>query len=123
MGNRLVKTPDTAHIVELSKNGYGDASVSSLNEIKCAFFQSYSKQDGANVDLTQSDAYAYLEVSNAFIKSKGYQLQGYYFRIEAFGKEQWYIITNVEVAQRKLLTNEVNNVLVNLQVTVPPIGV
>lgn len=120
MSNRLVKTPDTAYIVDTSSNGYGDATLSSENQIACAFFQQFSREDATNQELTQSDAYAYLDISNAFIKGMGYQLQGLYFKINVFGKEQWYIITTVEVAQRKLLTNEVNNVLVNLQVTVPP---
>lgn len=121
MSNRKVKTPDTAYIVALKKNGYGDASIKSENEIACAFFQSFTQEDGTNQEFTQSDAYAYLDVDNAFIKSKAYQLQGMYFRINAFGKDQWYIITTVEVAQRKLLTNEVNNVQVRLQVTTSPV--
>lgn len=122
MPNRLVKTPDTAYIVALKHNGYGDASISSQSEIACAFFQSFNNLESANVELTQSDAYAYLDVNNSFIKNLGYKLQGLYFKKEQFGTDQWYIITTVEVAQRKLLTNEVNNVLINLQVTVPPIG-
>ncbi len=122
MSNRAVKTPDTAYIVKLSKNGYGDASVSSENEIKCAFFQGFSQENATNQELTQSDAYAYLDVDNAFIKDKGYQLQGMYFKTAPFGADRWYIITSVEVAQRKLLTNEVNNVLVQLQVVAKPVG-
>lgn len=122
MPNRLVKTPDTAYIASLSKNGYGDASVLGENEIACAFFDQFSQEQGANQELTQSDAYAYLDVNNAFIKSLGYQLQGLYFKTNVFGVDRWYIITTVEVAQRKLLTNEVNNVMVNLQVAANPTG-
>jgi hypothetical protein len=122
MSNRLVKTPDTAYIASLTKNGYGDESVDSLNEIKCAFFQQFSQEQPDNEELTQSDAYAYLDISNEFIKGLGYQLQGLYFKISLFGADQWYIITTVQVAQRKLLTNEVNNVLVNLQVVAAPAG-
>lgn len=122
MGNRLVKTPDTAYIASLSKDGYGDVSVSALNEVKCAFFDQFNQQQAANQELTQSDAYAYLDVNNAFIKGLGYKLQGLYFKTNVFGNDQWYIITTVQVAQRKLLTNEVNNVLVNLQVVAEPLG-
>lgn len=122
MGNRLVKTPDTCFITALSKNGYGDVTVTGENEVACAFFDSFSQETGSNQELTQSDAYAYLEVDNAFIKSLGYQLQGLYFKTNVFGIDRWYIITTVEVAQRKLLTNQVNNVLVNLQVAANPTG-
>jgi hypothetical protein len=122
MPNRLVKTPDTAYIVALNKNGYGDASVSTENEIACAFFDSSSQEQATNQELTQSDAYAYLDTNNAFIKGLGYALQGLYFKTNVFGVDHWYIITTVEVAQRKLLTNEVNNVLVNLQVVTEPTG-
>ena len=122
MSNRLVKTPDTAYIASLSKNGYGDVSVLDENEIKCAFFDQFNQQQAANQELTQSDAYAYLDVNNAYIKNLGYKLQGLYFKTNVFGVDQWYIITTVQVAQRKLLTNEVNNVLVNLQVASKPTG-
>lgn len=122
MSNVKVKTPDTAFIVALTKNGYGDATVNSLNEIKCAFFQQFNTDQATNQELTQSDAYAYLDIDNAFIKGLGYQLQGLYFKTAPFGVDQWYIITTVEVAQRKLLTNEVNNVLINLQVAAKPTG-
>ena len=120
MSNRLIKTPDTAHIATLARNGYGDASVSELHEIKCAFFQQFSQEQSANEEVTQSDAYAYLDVNNSFIQDLGYQLQGLYFKISKFGRERWYIITTVEVAERKLLSNEVNNVLINLQVAAEP---
>lgn len=120
MSNRLVKTPDTAYIIALNRNGYGDASISSVNEIACAFFDQFNQQRTTNQELTQSDAYAYLDKDNAFIKGLGYMLQGLYFKINIFGIDHWYIITTVEVAQRKLLTNEVNNVLITLQVTTIP---
>jgi len=120
MSNVKVKTPDTGYIVSLTKNGYGDASVASLNEIKCAFFQQFSQEQDTNKEITQSDAYAYLDIDNLFIKSLGYKIEGLYFKINSFGVDQWYIITSVNVAVRKLLTNEVNNVLINLQVVAEP---
>lgn len=123
MSNRLVKTPDTAHIATLARNGYGDIDVSALQEVKCGFFQQFNQQNATNQELTQSDAYAYLDVNNAFIKGLGYKLQGKYFKINVFGVDQWYIITTVTVAQRKLLGNEVNNVLVTLQIVAAPEGV
>jgi len=122
MSNRLVKTPDTAYIATLARNGYGDNNVSDLEEVKCGFFQQFNQQNATNQELTQSDAYAYLDVNNAFIKGLGYKLQGKYFKINAFGIDQWYIITTVTVAQRKLLGNEVNNVLVTLQIVATPGG-
>jgi len=122
MSNRPVKTPDIAYITSLTKNGYGDVTITEENEIACAFFDSFSQEQDSNQELTQSDAYAYLDVNNAFIKGLGYMLQGLYFKTNVFGIDHWYIITTVEVAQRKLLTNEVNNVLVNLQVAADPTG-
>jgi len=122
MSNRLVKTPDTAYITSLTKDGYGDVTVTDEHEIACAFFDQFNQQQETNQELTQADAYAYLDVNDAFIKSLGYRLQGLYFKTNVFGIDQWYIITTVEVAQRKLLTNEVNNVLVNLQIAAKPQG-
>lgn len=122
MGNRLVKTPDTAYIASQSKDGYGDVTVLEENEVKCAFFNQFNQQQAANQELTQADAYAYLDIDNTYIKNRGYKLQGLYFKTNVFGNDQWFIITTVEVAQRKLLTNQINNVLVNLQVAAKPTG-
>lgn len=122
MSNVKVKTPDTGYVVALTKNGYGDAEVASENEIACAFFQQFNQQQSTNQELTQSDAYAYLDIDNAFIQGLGFKLQGLYFKTSPFGKDLWFIITTVQVAQRKLLTNEVNNVLITLQVAAKPAG-
>lgn len=119
MSNVKIKTPDTGYIASLTKDGYGDVTISVMNEIACAFFQQFSQEQATNQELTQSDAYAYLDIDNAYIKSLGYKLEGLYFKINPFGADQWYVITSVEVGQRKLLTNEVNNVLINLQIVAP----
>lgn len=118
-----VKTPDTGYLVTLARNGFGDVSVDTENEVKCGFFQQFNQQNATNEELTQSDAYAYIDINNAFAKGLGYELQGLYFKINQFGAtDQWYIITTVEVAQRKLLTNDVNNVMITLQIVAPPTG-
>lgn len=122
MSNVKIKTPDTGYIATLTNDGYGDSSVSALNEIACAFFEQFSQEQTTNVEITQSDAYAYLDIDNSFIKGLGYKLEGLYFKINPFGADQWYIITTVDVGQRKLLTNEVNNVLINLQIAAEPAG-
>lgn len=116
MSNRKVKTPDTGYIASMTPDGYGDVTINNMTEVACAFFQSFNKQHDLNADYTQTNAYAYLDVDNAYIKSLGYKLEGLYFMINSFGVDRWYSIENVNVAQRKLLTNEVNNVLVDLQV-------
>jgi hypothetical protein len=120
MSNRKVKTPDTGYIVALTTDGYGDGAIVSENEIACAFFQHFTQEQVTNVNLTQASAYAYLDVDNVYIQSLGYELEGLYFKIAPFGVDQWYRIEDVDVAVRKLLTNEVNNVLVNLQVVAAP---
>lgn len=122
MSQPLVKTPDICTILSVSKNGYADATATASHEIKCAFFEQFNEQESANQELTQSDAYAYLDVKNDYLIGLGYRLQGLYFMTAPLGIEQWYIITTVEVAQRKLLTNEVNNVLVTLEVAAKPNG-
>lgn len=120
MSNRKVKTPDTGYIVKLTKDGYRDVIGITENEVACAFFQELSQDQATNVDVVQSSAYAYLDVDNDYIKSLGYEIEGLYFKISPFGVERWYRIETVDVAQRKLLTNEVNNVLINLQVVATP---
>lgn len=113
MSAPLVLHPDIGYIATISDDGYGDVTVTALNEIKCTFLQQVGNAHSNNVEIANSTAHVYLDIDNAYILSLGYRLEGYLFRISPFGtpeSESWYKISNVVVGQRKLLGNDVNNV-------------
>ena len=123
MSAPLVKHPDIGYIATIETDGYGDSEVSALNSVKCTFLQQIGASHSNNAELANSSAYVYLDINNVYIRSLGYRLEGYLFKISPFGtpeSESWYKITNVVVGQRKLLTNEVNNVHAYLEKIAKP---
>lgn len=120
-----VKHPDIGYIAAVTEDGYGDTRVSELKEVKCTFLQQVGSSHSNNAEIANSSAHVYLDIDNAFIKGKGYRLEGFLFKISPFGtpeSESWYKITNVMVGQRKLLNNAVNNVHAYLEKVAKPLG-
>lgn len=109
---------DSCQLAEISTDGYGDREVEILTTIPCLFLQSTGNSHSNNVELATSDAHVYLDIENDAVKGRGYRIEGMYLLVNPFGadsEESWYKITRVEVGQRKLLTNEVDNVHAFLQ--------
>ena len=124
MSAPLVNHPDIGYIATTSDDGYGDSKVTALNEIECTFLLQAGTSHTGNVDVANSTAHVYLDIDNEFILSLGYRLEGFLFKISPFGtaeSESWYKISNVQVGQRKLLTNEVNNVHAYLEKIAKPL--
>lgn len=97
----------------MSTDGYGDRTIELLTEVRCLFNKSSAYTHTNNVDSPASDANVYFDIENAVVMDKGYGLEGMYVICNPFGAsddDSWYRISNVEVGQRKLLTNEVDNV-------------
>lgn len=109
----LSSLPDTCRIATVSYDGYGDRTVETLTEVKCLFNKSSAYDHTNNVDSPASDANVYLDTNNGIVMSKGFGLEGMYLNCNPFGAlddDSWYRIVSVEIGQRKLLTNEVDNV-------------
>ena len=119
-----VKHPDIGYIATVTEDGYGDGKVTELNEIACTFLQQVGNSHSNNAEVSNSTAHVYLDIDNAYIKGLGYRLEGFLFRISPFGtpeSESWYKMVNVQVGQRKLLGNEVNNVHAFLEKIAKPL--
>lgn len=109
----MITMRDTARLAQVVSDGYGDKTVEVLTNIACLFLQSTSSIHSPNVDIKESDAHVYLDIEDTVIKGKGYRIEGMYLIIDPLGgtdDDSWYKITRVVVGQRKLLTNEVDNV-------------
>lgn len=119
----MIDLKDTLTLAEVISDGYGDKSVSEVTEIDCLFLQSTSNSHSNNVEVTNSDAHAYLDIENPIVKDRGYRIEGMILKANPFGAdedESWYKITRVVVGQRKLLDNDVDNVHVFLQKVAKP---
>ena len=111
--NRLLNYLDTVRLIQTTQNGWGDNSVSADIEVPALFHEGTSQSQSGYVERIACDAHVYLDPSNEFIQENAFRLEGMYIVANLYGgieSESWYKIFRVVVGQRKLLTNEVNNV-------------
>ena len=111
--NRLLNYQDTVKLVQTTQNGWGDHTVSVVAEIPALFHEGTSQAQSSYVERIACDAHVYLDPENEYIKGCGFRLEGMYLVANLYGgieNESWYKISRVVVGQRKLLTNEINNV-------------
>lgn len=112
---REIKLKDTVKLVETSKaDMYGDRNVVILSEVKALFISGSGYIREANSESETTSAHVYLDKHHPEIKGRGYKgIEGMYIIANPFnveGADSWYRIENVDVGQRKLLANDVNNV-------------
>lgn len=119
----MVVLNDTVKLAEMVSDGYGDETIDVLTEVDALFLQSTGNVHNANTELINSDAHVYLDIENQLLLGRGYRIEGMFLIANPFGNsddESWYKITRVVVGQRKLLTNEVDNVHAYLQKVAKP---
>lgn len=108
---------DTVQLATSTDDGYGDKNVTVLTESKAVFIQRTAVSHDTNADGIVSDATVYLDPTNSVVVANIYRLEGMYIVASPFGDTQnrsWYKITNVTVAQRKLLNNAIDNIYCQL---------
>lgn len=117
---------DTVQLATTTDDGYGDATVTVLTESKAVFIQRTSASHELNTDVVLSDATVYLDPKNSVVTANLYRLEGMYIIANPFGDTQnrsWYKISSVNVAQRKLLNNAIDNIYCQLEKVAGPANV
>lgn len=117
----LISYPDPAQIYTVVPDEYGVKSATLLTDIDTNFTTSVNTQKGTNAEIIIADALAYLDVDNAAIAAVGYELEGCYFAITRFGRTTWYTIDRLEVNERKLLDNAIDNIQARLLKVTEPV--
>lgn len=115
--NLLLDYKDDLTIVETSQNGWGDTAITYAENIKGLFLQGTSQAESGYVERIGTDAHAYLDIEDDFVKENAFRLEGMYLIANPIGGEEsesWYKIARAKVGQRKLLDNDINNVHVFL---------
>jgi len=111
--NRLLNYQDTVQLIQTTQNGWGDNTVSVVAEVPALFHEGTSQSQSGYVERIACDAHVYLDPENEYVKGNAFRLEGLYIVANLYGgieSESWYKISRVVVGQRKLLTNEINNV-------------
>lgn len=110
-----MKYPDTVKLATTTSDGYGDNTVTVLDEIPASFIKRAGVTHGESSDMETSDAAVYLLPSHATVLEKLDDLEGMYIIAEPFSDSNWYRISSANVAERKLLNNTIDNVYCRLQ--------
>jgi hypothetical protein len=109
---------DTVKLATTTPDGYGDRTVTVLTEVSSLFIQRTGAEHSDNIDGIISDATVYLDPQDPVVLDNSYRLEGMYIIAQPFGQDQeesWYKIVSVNVGQRKLLNNAVDNIYCRLQ--------
>jgi len=112
---------DTIYILDPVLDEYGSEKIGRLEEVQSLFIQrtGYDHSDN-EADIT-SDAVAYLDPANSFLQEVSYGIQG--MLINAGYAEdvsdEWYRISDVTIAQDKLLSNQIEHIKISLKKTAP----
>lgn len=106
---------DTVTFVEdvPSLDGYATPIAVEEIEVPALFVASNGYTRSSHVAALESDASAYIDPTHEFTQDNAYRLEGKYVLANPFEAEDsksWYKIIEVNVGQRKLLTNEIDNV-------------
>lgn len=117
---------DTVKLATTTSDGYGDKTAVALTNVKSLFVQRTSYQHGSNMGGLASDAAVYLDPKNPVVlenlaretEDGRVGLEGMYIIAQPFGTpvgESWYRISRVNIGQRKLLNNAVDNIYCRLE--------
>lgn len=107
-----MKYPDTVKLATTSPDGYGDRTLTLVDEVPAAFIKKSGIVQADNREGETSDATVYLLPTNAKVLDAiaKEELEGMYIQYNT----QWYRISSASVAERKLLNNAVDNVYCRL---------
>lgn len=110
-----MKYPDTIRLATTTSDGYGDKSVTVLDEIPASFGRRKGYTHGDNTEGLVSDATVYLLPTNPTVLSNMNNLEGMFIQLYPYSDNTWYRIESVDIAERKLLDNALDNVFCRLQ--------
>lgn len=108
-----MRLTDTVKLATTTVDGYGDKTVTVLTDVSSLFIQRSGVEHSQNAEEVVSDASVYLDPKNTVVLENMYRLEGMYIIAQPFGQSQsesWYKIRSINVGQRKLLDNVVENI-------------
>lgn len=111
---------DSIQIVDPVVDSYGAQKIGQVETVPCLFISRTGSAHTANADGIVSDAELYIDPTHWFVQDNWNRLEEMLVIAARFGadaEESWYKIINVRVGEDKLLTNNIDNILVGLKKT------
>lgn len=110
-----MKYPDSVKLAITEPDGYGDRTVTELVDVPAIFIRRAGITRGEHTEGETSDAAVYLLPTHATVLENKEDLEGMFLQIEPFSDKSWYRIGPVNIAQRKLLNNAIDNIYCRLE--------
>ena len=110
-----MRYPDTVRLATTTSDMYGDKTVESVDDIPACFVKRAGVTHSQSIDGETSSAAVYLSPANQKVLDVKDSLEGMYLQSEPFTDENWYKIVSVNIAERKLLDNAIDNVYCRLE--------
>ncbi|MEI7632356.1 MAG: hypothetical protein WCJ60_03465 [bacterium] len=86
-----------------------------MDEIPASFIKKAGIAHDNNTEGETSDATVYLLPTNTAVLANIDNLEGMYVIVTPFTENNWYRISHVNIAERKLLDNAIDNVYCSLK--------
>lgn len=109
---------DKITIVEPMIDGNATEYIKQEVEVPALFFSNTGYSRTTNHGQIDSDAYAYIDSNNQFVRDHWNRLEEMLVVFTPFGgpsSRAWYRIIDVQIGQGKLLTNDIDNIVVRLK--------
>jgi hypothetical protein len=118
----LIDYKDSIQLIKpiLKSGGYSSEMVGEVETVSALFIENTGFSHAANRSNIDSDAECYVDPRNEFVVENSYRLEGFYVISNPFNADEdeaWYKVVTVRVGQDKLLSNQVDNVLLFLKKT------
>lgn len=107
--------PDTVKLATVSADGYGDKTIEELDTVPAAFIKRAGIARTLQIEGETSSAAVYLLPTHATVLEKKDELEGMYIQAEPFTDNSWYRVDSVNIAERKLLDNTIDNIYCRLE--------
>lgn len=115
-----MKYPDTVILVDPVIDQYGTEKIGRMETCRASVGVALGHQQNSNRAEITSDAVAYLDPSNSFLREQFYRLEGMMLITQEgeASTDQWYRIQTVNIGEHKLTSNRIDHVQVDLTKTV-----
>lgn len=111
---------DSVQLVDPVVDSYGAEKIGQVEEVPALFIQNTGWGHSNNADEVTSNAEIYIDPAHWFVAQNVYRLEDMLVIANPFSGTQadaWYRIVDVTVGQDKLLTNQIDNVRLELKKT------
>lgn len=118
---------DEATFYKVIPGSYGNKKiVTEAESVALMFLQNTGFLHSQSQDVINANAAAFIDPENDFVKNNYIRLEGMYVAISLFGAPHeisWFKVTSVTINRDILLTNQIDNVQIELKKTTALPGV